>query len=115
MPYVQINTSRKLSAEQKSRIKEALGEVLPKAIPGKSEAGLMVAISDQYTMYMAGKEQDAAFVDVRCFKETVPEAKKAFTSAVSDILHSVADFAPELVYLNFTDYAAWGARGQLRE
>ena len=115
MPYIQINTSRDLSANQKDRIKAALGEVLPVAIPGKTEAGLMVAISGQYTMYMAGNDQDAAFVDVRCFKKTDPEARRAFTSAVFEILHKIAGFPPERVYLNFTDHDVWGTRGQLRE
>lgn len=114
MPYIQINTSRELSADQKERIKAALGEKLP-IIPGKTEAGLMVAISGQYTMFMAGEKRDAAFVDVRCFKKTDPEAKKAFTSAVFEILHQIADFRPELVYLNFSDHDVWGARGHLAE
>lgn len=114
MPYIQINTSRELSADQKERIKAALGEKLP-IIPGKTEAGLMVAISGQYTMFMAGEKRDAAFVDVRCFKKTDPEAKKAFTSAVFEILHQIADFQPELIYLNFSDHDVWGARGQLME
>ena len=115
MPYIQINTSKAQSDEQKDRVKKALGEALPAAIPGKSEAGLMVAISDRYNMYMAGKEQEAAFVDVRCFRKTDPEAKKAFTAAVFDILDRIAGFPPELVYLNFTDQDVWGTRGHLRE
>ena len=114
MPYIQINLSRELSEGQKDRIKAALGEKLP-LIPGKIEAGLMVAISSQYTMYMGGKRQDAAFVDVRCFRKTDPEAKKAFTAAVFEILHLFADVEPHLIYLNFFDHEVWGARGQLME
>ncbi len=115
MPYIQINTSRELPDEQKDRIKAALGEALPAAIPGKTEAGLMVAISDRYTMYMGGTAQDAAFVDVRCFRQTDPAAKRAFTAEVFDILDRIAGFPPEQVYLNFTDHDVWGTRGQLRE
>ena len=114
MPYIQINTSRDLSADQKVRIKAALGEKLP-IIPGKKESGLMVAISGQYTMFMGGEERDAAFVDVRCFKKTDPEARRAFTGAVFEILHQIAGFQPDMVYLNFTDHDVWGARGRLSE
>ena len=112
MPYIQINTSKELSADQRERIKAALGEKLP-IIPGKKESSLMVAISSQYTMFMAGEKQDAAFVDVRCFRKTDPEAKRAFTGAVFEILRDIADFQPEKIYLNFTDHDVWGARGQL--
>lgn len=114
MPYIQINTSRNLSADQKERIKAALGEKLP-VIPGKKESGLMVAISCQHTMFMGGEERDAAFVDVRCFRKTDPEAKRVFTGAVFEILRQIADFQPEMVYLNFTDHEVWGARGGLME
>ncbi len=112
MPYIQINTSRELSDDQKVRIKSALGEKLP-LIPGKVEASLMVAISGQYTMFMGGEQRDAAFVDVRCFRKTDPEAKKVFTAAVFDIMCQIAGIEPEMVYLNFSDHAVWGARGKL--
>lgn len=75
----------------------------------------MVAISGQYTMYMGGNDQDAAFVDVRCFKKTDPGARRAFTGAVFEILQEIAGFPPERVCLNFTDHDVWGAREQLRE
>lgn len=114
MPYIQINISRELSAEQKERIKSALGEKIL-LIPGKVEAGLMVAISEGFTMYMAGEKQDAAFVDVRCFKKTDPEAKMKFTAAVFEILQKIAGFQPELVYLNFTDHDVWGTKGHLKD
>lgn len=112
MPYIQINTSRALTAGQAEGIKAALGEKLP-LIPGKTESGLMVAISSHYTMFMAGEERDAAFVDVRCYNTTPLKAKKAFAEAVYEILHQFAGFEPELVYLNFSDHDVWGARGQL--
>ncbi len=114
MPYIQINTSKDLSADQKERIKAALGEKLP-IIPGKKESGLMVAISGQFSMFMGGEERDAAFVDVRCFRKTDPQAKRAFTGAVFEILRQIADIQPEMVYLNFTDHDVWGARGGLME
>ncbi|MHC1787427.1 MAG: phenylpyruvate tautomerase MIF-related protein [Christensenellales bacterium] len=114
MPYIQINLSRDLSTEQKDHIKRALGEMLS-LIPGKVEAGLMVAISGGYTMYMAGQRCDAAHVAVHCFKQTPPEAKRAFTAAVFQILSEVAGLDPGLVYLNFTDHEAWGAGGKLAE
>ena len=56
MPYIAINTSKPLSAAQKDELKTALGEKIT-VIPGKSESRLMVDISDNHTMYLAGEKR----------------------------------------------------------
>ena len=53
MPYIGISTSKRLSDAQKDALKAELGEKI-RVIPGKTEAALMVDISDCHAMYLAG-------------------------------------------------------------
>ena len=50
MPYIAVTTSKALSDEQKDELKKAIGQKIS-LIPGKTEAALMVDISDNHTMY----------------------------------------------------------------
>ena len=53
MPYIAVTTSKALSDEQKDELKKTIGQKIS-LIPGKTEAALMVDISDNHTMYFAG-------------------------------------------------------------
>ena len=64
MPYIGISTSKRLSDAQKDALKAELGEKI-RVIPGKTEAALMVDISDCHAMYLAGEKRELAFLDVR--------------------------------------------------
>jgi hypothetical protein len=55
MPYIAINTSVKLSAAQKEKIKAELGRLIT-IIPTKTEVGLLIDLSDSRIIYKAGKE-----------------------------------------------------------
>lgn len=113
MPYVSVSTSQKLSQAQKDSLKTTLGEKIS-LIPGKTEAGLMVDISDGHSLYFAGKADDLAFVDIRCFGQTAPDAKKAYAAAVFEALEKQLGIPADHVYLNHTDLDTWGSRGVLR-
>ena len=52
MPYIAVTTSKALSDEQKDELKKTIGQKIS-LIPGKTEAALMVDISDNHTMYFA--------------------------------------------------------------
>ena len=83
MPYIAVTTSKALSDEQKDELKKTIGQKIS-LIPGKTEAALMVDISDNHTMYFAGEKRKLAYVDVRCYGSTEFENKKALTEALFD-------------------------------
>lgn len=112
MPYISITTSKILSETEKDDLKTALGVKLT-IIPGKTEEGLMVDISDNHTMYFGGIKKEQAFVDVRCFKNTETEYKKAFATAVYEVMKQTIGLPQDAIYLNHTDYELWGAHGTL--
>lgn len=112
MPYISVNTSLSLSGQQKEALKRALGEKIS-LIPGKSEARLMVDISDGHSLYFAG-QPGGAFVELRCFGRTPPEAQKAYAAAVFEALEKQLGLPPDRVYYNHVDLDTWGSGGALR-
>lgn len=114
MPYIQVNTSKKLSPEQRDQLAAALGERIS-IIPGKVEKGLMVDIVDGRHMYYAGHKADAAFVEIRCFGTTAYEAQKAYAVSVFEVLESQLGLGKGQVYFNHVDMLRWGSGGALRE
>lgn len=114
MPYITLNTSLRLSPAQKEDLKTELGQQIG-LIPGKVEEGLMVDISDGRSLYFAGQAGDLAFVEIRCFGPTAPEAQKAYAAAVYDMLQRQLGLDPAKVYYNHVDMNAWGAGGALRD
>lgn len=113
MPYVAINTSKLLSDTEKKTLKAALGEKIA-IIPGKSEQRLMVDISDGHTMYLAGEQQELAYVDVKCFGTTALVNKQAFTQGVFEVLQQTTGLSPDSIYLTYSEFEHWGMSGSLK-
>lgn len=113
MPYIAINTSKPLSEAQKDELKTALGEKIT-VIPGKSESRLMVDISDNHTMYLAGEKRELAYVDVKCYGATEFENQKAFTEVVFEIVQRVTGLPQNGIYLTYSEFANWGTLGSMK-
>ena len=63
MPYIQTRTTVEITPEKEAILKEKLGKAI-EAIPGKSEAWLMLAFEDKIDMYFKGDcSQDYAYLD----------------------------------------------------
>ena len=54
MPYIAVTTSKALSDEQKDELKKTIGQKIS-LIPGKTEAALMVDISDNHTITLQAR------------------------------------------------------------
>ena len=113
MPYIGISTSKRLSDAQKDALKAELGEKI-RVIPGKTEAALMVDISDCHAMYLAGEKRELAFLDVRCFGTTEFVNKKAFTEAAFQAVERVTELREDAIYLTYSEFANWGTRGSMK-
>ena len=114
MPYIAVTTSKALSDEQKDELKKAIGQKIS-LIPGKTEAALMVDISDNHTMYFAGEKRKLAYVDVRCYGSTEFENKKALTEALFDAVELHTGLHDDSIYLTYTEFSNWGTRGTMQK
>lgn len=113
MPYIAVTTSKALSDEQKDELKKTIGQKIS-LIPGKTEAALMVDISDNHTMYFASEKRKLAYVDVRCYGSTEFENKKALTEALFDAVELHTGLHDDSIYLTYTEFSNWGTRGTMK-
>jgi phenylpyruvate tautomerase PptA (4-oxalocrotonate tautomerase family) len=112
MPYISINTTQELSADQKEKIKSELGRLMS-IIPTKTEAGLLVDFSGGRTMYKAGAEVEGAFIDLKLYRKSELEPKKQFTAEVFSLLIRELALKKETMYLTIEEYENWGSNGEL--
>mgnify|MGYP005786582197 FL=1 len=112
MPYIAVNVSRSLSNDEKEQIKTNLGAKIS-TLPNKSEARLMVQISDNCSLYFAGNECEGAFIDVRLYGHIELQYKKEYAEQIFDIMSDLG-FKKEFVYLSYLEFENWGTNGSLK-
>ena len=110
MPYIALNTTVKLSAAQKEKIKAEFGRLIT-LIPTKNEAGLLVDFSGDRTIYKAGKEVSGAFIDLRLFHKSDYEPKKKFTEETFEMLSRELGMSKDNLYLTIMEFENWGSAG----
>ncbi len=111
MPYINLKTTKKMSADQCTRVKAAFGKAI-ECFPGKSEAYLMVGIEDGVKLWFRGDNStDTAIVDVELLGAVNSEASEVMTKAVCDLLQAELGIAPDRVYVKYTGYKDWGWNG----
>ena len=84
MPFINVKTNIPVSENAQEALKTRLGQAI-EAIPGKSEAWLMV-----------GAE---------------PDAYDALTARVCELLDAVLDIDPARVYVKYAETPNWGWNG----
>jgi phenylpyruvate tautomerase PptA (4-oxalocrotonate tautomerase family) len=110
MPYISVITAQRLSSTQKETIKSELGRLIT-IIPAKTEATLLIDFSEGHSMYKAGAEVPAAFIDVRLWTKAELEPKKQFTKETFELLTRELGLKPEHIYLTITEFENWGSGG----
>ena len=110
MPYIAINTSLKLTAAQKEKVKTEFGRLIA-IIPTKAETGLLIDFSDGHTMYRAGIEAACAFIDVRLYGKAEFEYKKQFTEETFKMLTKELGLETAKMYLSISEFDTWGSAG----
>jgi phenylpyruvate tautomerase len=111
MPLLKLDTTVALSDEQKKSLLPALSKIVAETI-GKPETYMMVAINSS-AIFMGGKSDDAAFVDVRSIGGLSIQVNQQLSKKVSTLLNQTLGIAPNRTYLNFADVEAsnWGWNG----
>lgn len=108
MPLIDVKTSAELTAEKIEKVKTELGNAIS-LIPGKSEAWLMVNISDNCNLFFKGNDnKDTAFVDVSIFGETSKQNCEKLTSEICRILEDSVGIPSDRVYVKFEFSKLWG-------
>lgn len=113
MPYIDVKVTVKLSDAEKDNVKSRLGELIA-LLPGKTEAVLMVCLTDESNIYFSGlKKEKAAFINIKLFRESGFEYKEEFTKKVFEFFDKDLEITKDSVFLTFDEYNSWGTNGSL--
>jgi phenylpyruvate tautomerase PptA (4-oxalocrotonate tautomerase family) len=111
MPLIKLTVSTSVPEATKNRVLTAMSGMVVKAT-GKPPAYVMATMEDG-RIVMGGKNDPAAFADVRGIGGLTPAVNKQISKDVCELLKKELGIKPENVYLAFTDVAAsnWGWNG----
>lgn len=110
MPFINVKTNAAVSAEQADKLKALLGDAIT-AIPGKSEAWLMVGIEDNYKLWFKGDPAPAAMVDVSLLGNASEPALSDMTARVTKALSDTIGLPADRIYICYQSTAFWGWNG----
>jgi len=111
MPHIDIRSSKVLGPTERSDIQQGICEIIS-LIPGKTPANTVICISDGCSMYKDGNAIEGIFVDVRLFKESPEESKKAFAEKLFALTECITGIPKQYIQLNFIELPVWAANGQ---
>lgn len=110
MPFINVKTNAAVSADKENAVKSALGQAIT-AIPGKSEAWLMVGIEPEYTLYFKGTNEPAAMVDVSVYGQANPSAFNLLTEKICAVLNEQLGIDSSRIYVKYSATENWGWNG----
>lgn len=111
MPLIKLLVSTSVPEAAKNKVLMGLSGIVVKAT-GKPPAYTMATL-EEGKIIMGGRNDPAAFADVRGIGGFSPSVNKQISKDVADLLKKELGIKPENVYLTFTDVAAsnWGWNG----
>ena len=106
MPFVVTRVNVPLSPAQEADLKERFGRAIAH-VPGKSEAGLLLAFEGDAHLWLAGADAPLAYIEASVFAN---EGHFGYNAFVADVVGSIGDvlaIPPERVYVRFSDIPVW--------
>lgn len=110
MPYIDIRVSKKVEEQTRDALQRDIAGSM-ELIPGKTAANTVICISDGYSIYKNTQPMEAAFIDVRLYKNSPAESKKAFTERIFNIIEATLHIPPSNVQINFVELPDWASNG----
>lgn len=103
MPFIEVKTNQKIDKDIKSQLGKAIT-----AIPGKSEAWLMVSLEGEKEMYFKGSYEPCAMFDVSIFGSASDEAYDDLTKRLCQLSEKYLSVSPDRTYVKYTEIDHWG-------
>jgi phenylpyruvate tautomerase PptA (4-oxalocrotonate tautomerase family) len=113
MPILNICIGKRVSDEIKNDLQKEIGSAIS-VIPGKTIENTVIMINDNYSMYNNGEKVEKVFVDIRLYKSSSEESKKAFSEKLFSIFDKVLDTPPNHIQINYIELANWASNGIYR-
>lgn len=115
MPYINCVTSKKLTEDEKKKLKESFGKLI-EVFPGKSEQWLYVGFRDDESLYFRGEKMyRGAIVEVKLLGSASRDCKDEFTAKVCELLNEEISVPGNNTYVTFQEFSDgnWGWNGGL--
>ena len=107
MPFIDVTTNQKLDKTAVEALKSDLGEAIC-AIPGKSEAWLMVNVKDSSDLYFKGSDEACAMFEVSIFGSASSSAYDDLTAKLCKISLERLNVQPARTYVKYCEIEHWG-------
>ena len=105
MPFIEVKTNQ--SIHDKAELKAQLGQAIT-AIPGKSEAWLMVELEESKTMYFKGSDEPCAMFEIAIFGKASDSAYDDLTKQICQISEKLLGVPADRTYVKYTEIDHWG-------
>lgn len=112
MPYINLKTSAKISAENEKTLIKEFGKIIS-LIPGKTEAWLMINLDGECRMAFKGNmDADTAIVNVDLLGGASEKSYADMTRAICDTVSQVLGVPFGRIYVKYGEYEHWGYAGE---
>ena len=112
MPFINLKTSAKISAENEETLRKEFGKIIT-LIPGKTEAWLMLNFEDKCRMAFKGTaDQDTAYVNVELLGGASDKAYADMTHAICATVSYVLGVPFNRIYVKYAEFTHWGSAGE---
>lgn len=105
MPFINVMTNSEI--KDKTALKNELGKAI-EAIPGKSEAWLMVKTEDKADMYFKGSDDACAMFEVAIFGKSADAAFDDLTKRICKISEEQLGVKADRTYVKYSEIDHWG-------
>lgn len=110
MPFIQINTSEKISVQQEEDLRVKIGQHIS-LLPDKTEDWLMMELCGERKMFFRGQTAPCAMIAVSLYGKAPAEAYAALTAAFSGTVNQVLGIPSENIYVKYQETEYWGWNG----
>lgn len=110
MPYIHIKTNVSMDEQTQVLLKTQLGQAIT-ALPGKSEAWLMVELTAEAAIWFQGTDEPAAMADVALYGSAQDDAYDSLTARICDIVNNALEIPQDRIYTKYTETPVWGWNG----
>lgn len=110
MPYIDLKTNVSTTPEQREALKASFGKAIT-AIPGKTEARLMVSIECGKSMWFKGEGEPCAMIEIALFGKSTYEAYNNLTALVSEAVEKELGVPQSRIYVKYEEVNYWGCGG----
>ena len=106
MPYVHLTASRSLNEAEIAALRDAVAELMP-ILPGKTRENTMIHITGGCALSKGDPETPALFIEVRTYKASPDEAKRAFAARLTAMASEKLGVPGENIYMNIIALDEW--------